>query len=143
MPMVGTIWGCWRRARDRARRHGRTLSMHCGYSLIMRRPGRICKGLMRGVEALRSVISKFMRVFLPRLTLLSGITLVAAVAIALQATAQAQSPEAFRWVDFHAANDQNVVAWIERSLAGENWTAIREIGGEYDAALVITTDRTT
>lgn len=82
-----------------------------------------------------------MRVFLPRLTLLYGIALVAAAAIALRVPAQAQSPEAFRWVDFHAANDQNVVAWIERSLAGENWTAIREIGVEYDAALVITTDR--
>jgi hypothetical protein len=52
-----------------------------------------------------------------------------------------QAPDAFRWIDFHSAKDQDVVTWVTRSLAVENWTSIREIGVEYDAALVITTTR--
>src|ERR1035437_1575219 len=52
-----------------------------------------------------------------------------------------QAPEAFRWIDFHSAKDQDVVAWVNRSLTVENWSAIREIGVEYDAVLVVTTTR--
>jgi hypothetical protein len=52
-----------------------------------------------------------------------------------------QTPENFRWVDFHSAKDQSVIVWATRSLEPENWTAIREIGVEYDAALVVTTLR--
>jgi len=52
-----------------------------------------------------------------------------------------QVPDAFRWVDFHAAADQDIVVWVTRSLEAEKWTAIREIGVEYDAALVVTTLR--
>jgi hypothetical protein len=52
------------------------------------------------------------------------------------------APEAFRWIDFHSAKDQDVVTWVTRSLTVENWSAIREIGVEYDAALVVTTMRT-
>ena len=52
-----------------------------------------------------------------------------------------QGPESFHWVDFHSTKDQSVVDWVTRSLAAENWTAIREIGVEYDAALVVTTSR--
>ena len=45
-------------------------------------------------------------------------------------------------MDFHDAKDQNIVAWIARSLAVEKWTSIREIGLLYvDAALVVTADR--
>jgi hypothetical protein len=51
------------------------------------------------------------------------------------------APEAFRWIDFHSAKDQDVVTWVTRSLTVENWSAIREIGVEYDAALVVTTTR--
>jgi hypothetical protein len=51
------------------------------------------------------------------------------------------APETFRWIDFHSAADQNILTWVTRSLTVENWTAIREIGVEYDAALVITTTR--
>ena len=51
-----------------------------------------------------------------------------------------QGPDTFRWVDFHAQKDQDTVVWVSRSLAVEDWTAIREIGVEYDAALVVTTD---
>ena len=42
---------------------------------------------------------------------------------------------------FTIQKDQNIVAWVTRSLTVEKWTAIREIGVVYDAALVVTTDR--
>jgi hypothetical protein len=54
-----------------------------------------------------------------------------------------QSPDAFRWIDFHSQHDQDVVAWVTRSLEAAKWTAIREIAVEYDAALVVTTLRAT
>lgn len=47
----------------------------------------------------------------------------------------------FRWVDFHSPQDQSIVVWVTRSLQVEKWTAIREIGVLYDAALVVTTNR--
>ena len=52
-----------------------------------------------------------------------------------------QTSGSTRWIDFHDPKDQNIVAWIERSLTVEKWTAIREIGVVYDAALVVTTER--
>jgi hypothetical protein len=52
-----------------------------------------------------------------------------------------QGPDAFRWVDFHAAKDQDTIVWVTRSMAVEDWSAIREIGVEYDAAIVVTTKR--
>lgn len=52
-----------------------------------------------------------------------------------------QTSGTFRWVDLHAPQDQNIVTWVERSLAVEKWTALREIGVEYDAALVVTAHR--
>jgi hypothetical protein len=55
----------------------------------------------------------------------------------------AQQPDPFRWMDFHSQKDQDVIVWVTRSLAVENWTAIREIGVQYDAALVVTTHRAT
>jgi hypothetical protein len=54
-----------------------------------------------------------------------------------------QAPDNFRWVDFHSAKDQDVIVWVTRSLAVEDWTAIREIAVEYDAALVVTAKRAT
>ncbi len=54
-----------------------------------------------------------------------------------------QAPEGFHWIDFHAPKDQNTVTWVTRSLAVADWTAIREIAAEYDAALVVTADRKT
>lgn len=51
------------------------------------------------------------------------------------------APEAFRWIDFHSAADQAILTWVTRSLTVENWSSIREIGVEYDAALVVTTTR--
>lgn len=77
-----------------------------------------------------------------------------AVALALSSSLHAQTssqhplqhaPETsgnFRWIDFHSQQDQNIVIWVTRSLVVANWTAIREIGVEYDAALVVTSDRT-
>jgi hypothetical protein len=56
---------------------------------------------------------------------------------------QPQAADAFRWVNFHAQDDQSVVAWVTRSLQVDQWTAIREIGVKYDAALVITSTRAT
>ncbi len=62
----------------------------------------------------------------------------------VSAPAHAQTaPEAFRWIDFHAPTDQDIIIWVSRSLEAEKWTAIREIGVEYDAALVVTTLRAT
>lgn len=80
-----------------------------------------------------------MRVVFPRLL---SISIFAATLATHSLTAQ-QAPDSFRWIDFHAQADQDVVIWINRSLAVANWSAIREIGVEYDAALVITTERAT
>ena len=68
------------------------------------------------------------------------------LALALAATLPLfpqQPPDNFRWVNFHSSKDQNIVVWVTRSLAIEKWTAIRDIGVEYDAALVVTSDRPT
>ena len=63
-----------------------------------------------------------------------------AALIASSLSAQ-QAPEQFRWVNFHSPTDNDVVAWVTRSLEPEHWTAIDEIAVEYDAALVVTTLR--
>jgi hypothetical protein len=68
--------------------------------------------------------------------------IVAMLASAASLPAQ-QVPDNFRWVDFHSAKEADTVAWVTRSLEPEKWTAIREIGVEYDAALVVTTLRST
>lgn len=44
-------------------------------------------------------------------------------------------------MDFHSQKDQDIIVWVTRSLQAEKWTSIREIGVLYDAALVVTTDR--
>jgi hypothetical protein len=54
-----------------------------------------------------------------------------------------QAPDTFHWVDFHDQKQQDVIVWVTRSLDPEKWTAIREIGVQYDAALVVTTLRAT
>lgn len=58
-----------------------------------------------------------------------------------QAADSAPQAGGFHWVDFHSPKDQSVVIWVTRSLAVEDWSAIREIGVKYDAALVVTTHR--
>ena len=71
---------------------------------------------------------------------IAAILVAAILALAPQLGAQQTSGD-FRWMDFHDAKDQNIVAWVARSLAVEKWTSIREIGLVYDAALVVTADR--
>jgi hypothetical protein len=66
--------------------------------------------------------------------------LLAAFAIAVPLSAQPPT-DTFRWVDFHSTQDQSIIVWVTRSLQVEKWTAIREIGVLYDAALVVTTTR--
>ncbi len=63
--------------------------------------------------------------------------------LAVAAPLSAQQPDPFRWMDFHSQKDQDVIVWVTRSLEAEKWTAIREIGVQYDAALVVTTLRAT
>jgi hypothetical protein len=63
--------------------------------------------------------------------------------LAAQQDSALQTSGAFRWINFHAQQDQNIVAWVTRSLQVDPWTAIREIGVKYDAALVITSLRAT
>jgi hypothetical protein len=65
----------------------------------------------------------------------------AVVLAAITPVCDAQAPDTFRWIDFHAQGDQDVVVWVTRALDGQKWSAIREIGVQYDAALVITTLR--
>jgi len=75
---------------------------------------------------------------------LSGIFAVSLLlATSLPATAQTEM-DAFHWVDFHGLRDEKdlaVTQWVTAALRAEKWTAIREIGVEYDAALVITAER--
>jgi hypothetical protein len=68
------------------------------------------------------------------------IVLIAAV-VAVAAPLTAQQPDPFRWMNFHSQPDQDIIVWVTRSLAAEKWTSIREIGVQYDAALVVTTRR--
>lgn len=75
-----------------------------------------------------------------RLRVLMGAVMAMASLLMASLTAGAQQ-DPFRWMDFHAAKDQDIVAWVTRSLVASDWTAIREIGVQYDAALVVTTKR--
>jgi hypothetical protein len=69
------------------------------------------------------------------------VALIATVLVSATALSAQETPENFRWIDFHSSKDQDVVVWVTRALEAEKWTAIREIGVEYDAALVVTTLR--
>jgi len=81
-----------------------------------------------------------MRVASPRA--ISGTILACLIwaALAFSMPLRAQS-DPFRWMDFHSEKDRDIIVWVTRSLAPEKWTAIREIGVQYDAALVVTTLR--
>jgi hypothetical protein len=70
-----------------------------------------------------------------------AVWLIAMALVIVAPRCESQAPDSFRWVDFHSPKDQDVVVWITRALDGQNWTAIREIGVQYDAALVITSQR--
>jgi hypothetical protein len=77
-----------------------------------------------------------MRVVSPR-----HVVVFLAAVLAAAIPSPAQQPDPFRWMDLHSTKDQDVVVWVTRSLAAEKWTAIREIGVQYDSALVVTTRR--
>ena len=84
-----------------------------------------------------SVIPSFMSAFMTRsLVAILATSFLAALRVCAQ-----QPPEAFHWVDFHSDADSDVVNWVCHSLDSQQWTVIREIGVEYDAALVITDQR--
>jgi hypothetical protein len=51
--------------------------------------------------------------------------------------------DAFHWVDFHDSKDAPTVQWVTTALKAEKWSAIREIGVQWDSALVVTTLRET
>src|ERR1700753_1273178 len=51
--------------------------------------------------------------------------------------------DAFHWIDFHDAKDAPTVAWVTQSLKAEKWTLIREIGVQWDSAVVLTSQRAT
>ncbi len=72
---------------------------------------------------------------------LCGLSTIALAPLLVLPVHGQQTSGTFRWIDFHSSQDENIVAWVTRSLAVEKWTAIREIGVVYDAALVVTTDR--
>lgn len=65
------------------------------------------------------------------------------LAVLASATSLSAQQDPFRWMDFHSPKDQDIVVWVNRSLAAEKWSAIREIGVQFDAALVVTTMRAT
>lgn len=68
--------------------------------------------------------------------------MIAGILLIASACARSQDQAGpFHWVDFHSETDQPYIIWVERALAADKWTAIREIGVEYDAALVVTADR--
>jgi len=67
-----------------------------------------------------------------------GVLLVSACSVWAQTAV-----EAFHWVNFHDPKDAQYVTWVTRELTAEKWTAIREIGVQWDSALVVTSERAT
>lgn len=49
--------------------------------------------------------------------------------------------DAFHWIDFHDSKDTPTVTWVTQALKAEKWSTIREIGVQWDSAIVITTLR--
>ena len=73
-----------------------------------------------------------------------GVALAIALGTCLSARSSAQTDIAgFHWVNFHDAKDAPFVAWVTESLKAEKWTVIREIGVQWDSALVLTSARAT
>jgi hypothetical protein len=78
------------------------------------------------------------RFVIPFAPLRQSVLLIAAlITAALPALAQ-PSIDAFHWVDFRDAKDAPTVAWVTQALKAEKWTAIREIGVQWDSAVVLT-----
>lgn len=90
---------------------------------------KLCKDLLKASGSLKNMRGIFWRA-----------VVLAAMAIGV-GSCTAQAPDSFRWIDYHSPNDQDVVNWVTRALQEQKWTAIREIGVQYDQALVITSNR--
>jgi hypothetical protein len=71
------------------------------------------------------------------------IGIFAALSLAAASALAQPASEAFHWIDFHDAKDAPTVAWVTQSLKAEKWTALREIGVQWDSALVLTSLRAT
>ncbi len=93
-----------------------------------------------------SVRAQLCRTRLPRLAFLPGfvpaLLLILLLSGSLAAGAQT-APQSFHWIDFRATADAPTVRWVSDSLAGQSYSALREIGVQWDAALVVTTQRAT
>ena len=71
-------------------------------------------------------------------------TVVLWASLLLSSPLAAQTPlDAFHWIDFHDPKDAPTVQWVTDTLKAEKWTAIREIGVQWDAAMVVTSERKT
>jgi len=68
---------------------------------------------------------------------------VCVLAIAAAPAFAQTAVDAFHWVDFRDSKDAQFVTWVTRELKTEKWTAIREIGVQWDSALVVTIQRAT
>jgi hypothetical protein len=53
------------------------------------------------------------------------------------------APQSFHWIDFRSKADAPTLRWVTDSLAAQPYSAIREIGVQWDSALVVTTLRAT
>ena len=68
----------------------------------------------------------------------------AAALIVLPAIGHAQPGlDNFHWIDFHNEKDAPTVTWVTQALKAEKWSAIREIGVQWDSAVVVTVERKT
>jgi hypothetical protein len=67
--------------------------------------------------------------------------MMAAATLPMRAQSTAPGLDNFHWIDFHNEKDAPTVTWVTQALKAEHWTAIREIGVQWDSAMVVTTER--
>ena len=79
----------------------------------------------------------------PRPSFRRRVLLAALLAFVCVAARAQSAPQSFHWIDFRATADAPTVRWVTDSLAAQSWSAIREIGVQWDSALVVTTQRAT
>lgn len=80
------------------------------------------------------------------LILLAAACLAFACFVAPRAVDAQPAANTFHWVSFHRSadpQDDAVIQWVDRALAAEKYTQLREIGVAWDSALVITSERAT
>lgn len=71
------------------------------------------------------------------------VLLLVVLALCGIAAAAQSAPQTFHWIDFRSAKDAPTLRWVTDSLAAQQYSAIREIGVQWDSALVVTTLRAT